>query len=214
MNSYEAEMGLSWRASFDGLRSSADPFALFGSWLAEAKKTEADDANAMALTTVGTRGLPDVRMMLLNSYSADGLVFFSHLDSAKGAELASTPKAAAVFYWKSLRRQVRLRGPVERVEDARADSYFASRPRASQLAAWASRQSRPLQDRATLINAISELEFRYESRDLPRPPHWGGYRIVPLHMEFWINQPSRLHERLLFERTSSRAAWSKSQLFP
>ena len=214
MNSYEAEMALSWRASFDGLRSSADPVALFGSWLAEAKKTEPDDANVMALATVGTRGLPDVRMILLNSYSADGLVFFSHLDSAKGAELALTPKAAAVFYWKSLRRQVRLRGPVERVEDARADSYFASRPRASQLAAWASRQSRPLQDRATLINAISELEFRYESRDLPRPPHWGGYRIIPLHMEFWINQPSRLHERLLFERTSSRAAWSKSQLFP
>jgi pyridoxamine 5'-phosphate oxidase len=214
MNSYEAEMGLSWRASFDALRSSADPFALFGSWLAEAKKTEPGDANAMALATVGTRGLPDVRMILLNSYSADGLVFFSHLDSAKGAELALTPKAAAVFYWKSLRRQVRLRGPVEPVEDDRADSYFASRPRASQLAAWASRQSRPLQDRATLINAISELESRYASRDLPRPPHWGGYRIIPLHMEFWINQPSRLHERLLFERTSSRAAWSQSQLFP
>ena len=214
MNSYEAEMGLSWRASFDGLRSSADPFVLFGSWIAEAKKTEPEDANAMALATVGTSGLPNVRMILLNSYSTDGLVFFSHLNSAKGADLALTPKAAAVFYWKSLRRQVRLRGPVERVEDAQADSYFASRPRASQLAAWASRQSRPLQDRATLINAISELEFRYESRDLPRPPHWGGYRIIPLHMEFWINQPSRLHERLLFERTSSRAAWSKSQLFP
>ncbi|APG95225.1 pyridoxamine 5'-phosphate oxidase [Sinorhizobium americanum] len=214
MNSYEAEMGLSWRAFFDALRSSADPFVLSGSWLAEAKKTEPDDANAMALATVGTHGLPHVRMILLSSYGADGLVFFSHLDSAKGADLALTPKAAAVFYWKSLRRQVRLRGPVERVEEARADSYFASIPQASKLAAWASKQSSSLQDRATLINAMSELESRYASRDLPRPSHWGGYRIIPLHTEFWINQPSRLHERLLFERTSSRAAWSQSQLFP
>lgn len=214
MKSYEAETGPSRQASIETLRSSANPFTLFGSWLAEARKTEPDDPNAMALATVDASGLPDVRMILLNSYSADGLVFFSHLNSAKGVELALAPKAAAVFYWKSLRRQVRLRGPVERVEDDRADSYFASRSRASQLAAWASRQSRPLQDRATLMNAMSELEARYASRDVPRPPHWGGYQIVPLQMEFWINQPSRLHERLLFERTSSRAAWSQSQLFP
>ncbi len=191
-----------------------EPFRLFVAWLEEAKKSEPNDPNAMALATVDETGLPDVRMVLLNGFDERGFVFFTNTESAKGRELAGQPKAAAVFHWKSLRRQVRVRGPVERVSDAEADAYFASRPRLSQIGAWASQQSRPLEGRFALEAAVAATTARFGVSDVPRPPHWTGFRILPSAIEFWHDRPFRLHDRVTFQRAATGDAWSKTRLYP
>ena len=191
-----------------------EPFALFESWFAQAQASEPNDANAMALASVDGDGLPDVRMVLMKGFDMRGWVFYTNENSAKGLELAGCMKAAAVFHWKSLRRQVRLRGPVENVTDAEADAYFATRPRGSQAGAWASLQSRPLDGRATLQLAVQVVEARYEAKDVPRPPFWKGYRIKPVQIEFWQDQRSRLHDRIVFARSGETGAWTKTRLYP
>lgn len=192
----------------------SEPFALFAEWLAEAEKTEPNDPNAMTLATVDADGLPDARMVLLKGLDTRGFVFFTNTESAKGRELAATPKAALVFHWKSLRRQVRVRGTVERVTDAEADAYFATRPRLSQIGAWASSQSRPLEGRFALETAVAAATAKYALGTVPRPPHWTGFRIVPVAMEFWHDRPFRLHDRMQFRREGEGAAWTKTRLFP
>ncbi|MGC1303012.1 MAG: pyridoxamine 5'-phosphate oxidase [Caulobacteraceae bacterium] len=191
-----------------------EPFALFERWFAEAQQAEPNDPNAMALATVDADGLPDVRMVLLKGNDARGFVFYTNIESAKGGELAVHPKAALLFHWKSLRRQVRIRGPVEPVSDAEADAYFASRPRGSQIGAWASAQSRPLESRAALEQAVKDLEARYGEAPPPRPDYWRGYRVEPLAIEFWRDRRSRLHDRMLFRRDRLDAAWTTVKLYP
>jgi pyridoxamine 5'-phosphate oxidase len=190
----------------------ADPFALFETWLKAADAAEANDPNAMALATVDADGLPDVRMVLLKDFDRDGFVFYTNTLSAKGRELAANPKAALLFHWKSLRRQVRIRGDVEPVTQAEADAYFATRARHSQIGAWASEQSQPLPDRLALEKRVAEFGLKFGIGKVPRPPHWSGYRVKPLSMEFWRDRPFRLHERLVFQRVG--AAWTTSRLFP
>jgi pyridoxamine 5'-phosphate oxidase len=191
-----------------------DPFALFEQWFAEARTTEPNDPNAMALATADEDGLPDVRMVLLNGYDRRGFVFYTNLESAKGTMLTANPKAAIVFHWKSLKRQVRVRGPVERVAEAEADAYFASRPRDSQIGAWASEQSRPLDARATFEARIEAMKARFEGGQVPRPPHWTGLRIIPLRFELWHDRPFRLHDRIIFRRASADAPFEKTRLYP
>jgi pyridoxamine 5'-phosphate oxidase len=191
-----------------------DPFALFEEWLKEAEEREPNDPTAMALASVDEAGLPDVRMVLLKGHDARGFVFYTNFESAKGRELQSKPKAAAVFHWKSLRRQVRLRGPVLRVSDAEADAYFHSRARQSQLGACASDQSRPLDSRATLEARLKEVAARYPDGVVPRPPHWSGFRIVPLAIEFWQDGAFRLHDRVQFARSTEDKPWSRKRLYP
>jgi pyridoxamine 5'-phosphate oxidase len=190
----------------------AEPFALFAEWLGEATKSEPNDPNAMALATVDADGLPDVRMVLLKGFDTDGFVFYSHIASAKGRELAANPKAALLFHWKSLRRQVRVRGPVTPVSDAEADAYFASRPKQSQLGAWASKQSQPLESRMAFEKAIALAAAKYALGDVPRPPGWSGWRIAPQAIEFWHDRPFRLHDRILFTRDGDD--WRKTRLYP
>ena len=189
-----------------------DPFQLFDDWFAEAKASEPNDAEAMALATADAGGRPSVRMVLLKGHGPAGFVFYTNEESAKGAQLAANPRAALLFHWKSLRRQVRIEGPVERVAAADADAYFASRSRDSQLGAWASDQSRPLDSRATFERRFKEVQQRFEGADVPRPPHWGGYRVLPERIEFWSDRPHRLHERRLFERQDG--GWSEGLLYP
>jgi len=189
-----------------------DPLALFNAWLAEALASELNDANAMALATVDADGLPDVRMVLLKDADARGFVFYSNVESAKGRELAANPKAALLFHWKSLRRQVRVRGPVTPVSEAEADAYWATRARAAQLGAWASEQSRQLPDRLALEKRIAEFGLRFGLGKVPRPPHWTGFRVVPEAIEFWRNRPFRLHERLVFARAGD--GWTTHRLYP
>ncbi|MFG1478901.1 pyridoxamine 5'-phosphate oxidase [Xanthobacter sp. V4C-4] len=191
-----------------------EPFRLFSEWFADAGASEPNDPNAMTLATVDGDGLPDARMVLLKGVDAQGFVFFTNTESAKGQELAATPKAALVFHWKSLRRQVRVRGPVERVSEAEADEYFASRPRLSQIGAWASRQSRPLEGRFALEAAVAAATARYALGTVPRPPHWTGFRVVPVQMEFWHDRPFRLHDRVVFRRPGADTAWTRTRLFP
>lgn len=193
---------------------SGDPFALFSEWFAEAKASEPNDPDAMALATVDATGLPDVRMVLLKAADERGFVFYTNEQSAKGGELASNPKAALVLHWKSIRKQIRVRGAVERVSDADADKYFASRGRESRIAAAASDQSRPLDSRATFEARIAELQKRYDGKDVPRPAHWGGYRIVPAEIEFWQDRPHRMHDRIRFTRKDAKSAWQKTRLYP
>jgi pyridoxamine 5'-phosphate oxidase len=194
------------------LPDDADPIALFEQWFAEAKAKEVNDPNAMAVATSDESGLPDVRMVLLKDFSADGFTFYTNLESAKGRELAANPQAALLFHWKSLRRQVRVRGPVEQVGDAEADAYFATRARGSQIGAWASDQSRPLESRMALEKRIAAIGLKYGVAAPPRPPHWSGFRVIPRHMEFWRDRPFRLHERLVFDRAAER--WETGRLYP
>ena len=191
-----------------------DPVALFSDWFAEAEKSEPNDPNAMALATVDAHGLPDARMVLMKGFDRQGWVFYTNSHSAKGAELAGNMQAAVLFHWKSLRRQVRVRGPVEAVDAATSDEYFASRPRGSQIGAWASQQSQPLEARETLERAVDDFEAKFNHGAPPRPPHWLGYRIRPVHIEFWHDRRSRLHDRSVFSRPAPEAEWSRQRLYP
>jgi pyridoxamine 5'-phosphate oxidase len=189
-----------------------DPFALFDAWFAEAQASEPNDPNAMALATVGANGRPSARMVLLKGHGPDGFVFYTNRESRKAGEIAANPAAALLFHWKSLRRQVRIEGPLTFATDLESDAYFASRSRDSQLGAWASDQSRPLPDRATFEARFAEMQARFEGRDVPRPPHWGGYRLTPDHIEFWQDRAHRLHERRVFDRDSG--GWTEGLLYP
>jgi pyridoxamine 5'-phosphate oxidase len=189
-----------------------DPHALFEEWLAEARLTEPNDPTAMALATADAAGRPSVRMVLMKGHDENGFVFYSNLDSSKGGELADNPRAALLFHWKSLRRQVRVEGPVEPVSAAEADSYFATRARDSQLGAWASDQSRPLDVRATFEARYEAMRSRFESGEVPRPPRWSGWRVAPERIEFWSDRAHRLHERRLFTRSGD--GWSEGLLYP
>ncbi len=190
------------------------PFALFADWMAAAEKAEPNDPNAMALATTGTDGLPDVRMVLLKSYNSGGFVFYSNSESAKGQELAQNMKAALLFHWKSLRRQVRVRGLVERASDAEADAYFASRALQSRIGAWASQQSRPLESRFALQKAAAQYAAKFALGAVSRPPYWIGYRIVPIAIEFWSDGAFRLHDRIVFTRATPEDSWQKQRLYP
>ncbi|WP_294236488.1 pyridoxamine 5'-phosphate oxidase [uncultured Sphingomonas sp.] len=190
-----------------------DPFALFDAWFAEARASEINDSNAMALATVDASGQPSVRMVLLKGHDARGFVFYTNRESRKAQELGEGSKAALLFHWKSLRRQIRIEGPVSRVDDPESDAYFASRSRDSQLGAWASDQSRPLPDRATFEARFEDMRARFEGGEVPRPPHWGGYRVTPQRIEFWLDREHRLHERRIFTRTAE-GGWDEGLLFP
>jgi pyridoxamine 5'-phosphate oxidase len=194
------------------LLSEADPFELFNEWLREALAKEPGDANAMSLATVDADGMPDVRMVLLKEADHRGFVFYSNLQSAKGRQLAANPKAALLFHWKSLRRQVRIRGTVSPVSDEEADAYWDTRARPAQIGAWASDQSRPMQDRLALERRVVEVGLRFGLGKAPRPPHWSGFRVAPQVIEFWRDRPFRLHERLVFARAGE--GWTTRRLFP
>lgn len=192
----------------------SEPFALFGDWFSQACENEINDPSAMALSTVDPSGLPNIRMVLMKDWDDRGFVFYTNRQSAKGCELDASFKAAANFHWKSLRRQVRVRGPVEQVTDAESDAYFASRPRDARIGAWASQQSRPVESRFAFEKAIASYALKYPIGDVPRPPHWIGYRIRPVEMEFWHDRPYRLHDRIVFRRESPDGPWEKQRLFP
>lgn len=192
----------------------ADPIALFHEWFAEARASEINDPSAMALATADGDGMPNIRMVLLKEAGPNGFVFYTNLESAKSQELKGRPLAAVGFHWKSLRRQVRVRGPVEPVSEAEADAYFATRPRGSRIGAWASAQSRPLESPLALEKSVARYTARFGIGEIPRPPHWSGWRLVPVEMEFWRDRPFRLHDRLAFRRSSPDAPWTTSRLYP
>lgn len=193
--------------------ATADPFALFDTWFAQARASEPNDANAMALATADARGRPSVRMVLLKGHGPDGFVFYTNFEGRKAGEILANPHAALLFHWKSLRRQIRIEGPVSQVDDATADAYFATRSRDSQLGAWASDQSRPLADRATFEARFAEVVARYEGQPVPRPPHWSGFRVAPERIEFWLDRAHRLHERTVYEADGA-GGWRSAMLFP
>jgi pyridoxamine 5'-phosphate oxidase len=197
-----------------GFTERDDPFQLFTEWMADAEKSEPNDPNAMALSTVDDEGLPNVRMVLMKEFDERGFVFYTNFESQKGHEILATGKAAAVFHWKSLRRQVRVRGLTEQVTEAEADAYFKSRARDSKIGAWASQQSRPLTARFELETAVAMQTARFGIADIPRPPHWSGFRIKPLAIEFWHDRPFRLHDRVVFAREKPDGAWKKARLYP
>jgi pyridoxamine 5'-phosphate oxidase len=192
--------------------ASEDPISLFSGWLADARQKEPNDPNAMALATVDETGLPDVRMVLLKDVDPRGFVFYTNLESTKGVELIGQPKAALCFHWKSLRRQIRVRGDIEVVTEEEADAYFASRARDSRIGAWASDQSRPLESRFELEKKVAAFALKFGLGPIPRPPHWSGFRLLPSRIEFWRDRPFRLHDRLVFEKAG--AGWTTQRLYP
>lgn len=197
-----------------GFTERNDPFNLFREWFADAEKSEPNDPNAMALSTVDDAGLPNVRMVLLKEWDERGFVFYTNFESQKGQEILAAGKAAFVMHWKSLRRQVRVRGITEEVSTAEADAYFDSRPRDSRIGAWASQQSRPLTMRFELETAVATQTARFGFGAVPRPSHWSGFRIKPLAIEFWHDRPFRLHDRVVFRRESVGGDWTKARLYP
>jgi pyridoxamine 5'-phosphate oxidase len=203
----------SWLRSGD-FTEADEPLRLFAAWFEDARKAEPSDPEAMALATVDADGLPNVRMVLLKGFDERGFVFYSNEESQKGRELAANRKASLAFHWKSLRRQVRLRGTVTTVSADEADAYFASRPRSSQIGAWASRQSSPLESRHAFEKAIALNAAKFALGPVPRPPFWIGYRVTPTVMEFWHDRPFRLHDRIEFRRVDAGAAWTKTRLYP
>ncbi len=191
-----------------------DPFEQFRRWLSEAEAAEVNDANAMTLATADSDGRPSARIVLLKDFDARGFAFYTNTESQKGRHLEVNPFASLCFHWKSMRRQVRVEGPVISVSDLEADEYYASRPRGSRIGAWASQQSRPLADRPTLLAAVARFDAEYENRDVPRPSYWSGYRLTPMRIEFWQDGEFRLHDRFVFSRASDGAAWTVQRLFP
>jgi len=191
-----------------------EPLRLFSAWFAEAKRAEPVNPDAMALATIGADGLPNARMVLLKGFDERGFIFYTNLDSAKGHELAGAPKAALTFYWKSLQRQVRVRGDVEPVSAEEADTYFATRSRMAQIGAWASKQSAALESRLAFEKAVARYTAKFAIGAVPRPPHWSGYRVKPQEIEFWQERPFRLHDRIAFRRADAQAPWSKMRLYP
>jgi pyridoxamine 5'-phosphate oxidase len=190
-----------------------EPFTLFNEWYAEARTSEINDSNAMALATADADGRPSVRMVLLKGHGPDGFIFYTNFEGRKAGDLLVNPNAALLFHWKSLRRQIRIEGAVGRVDDATADAYFATRSRDSQLGAWASDQSRPLDSRATFMNRYADMNAKFEGQDVTRPPHWSGFRLIPRRIEFWQDREHRLHERWLYS-SDGKGGWSKGMLYP
>lgn len=191
-----------------------DPFEQFRRWFVEAEASEPNDPNAMTLATADIDGRPSARIVLLKDFDARGFTFYTNTESQKGRQLEVNPFAALCFHWKSVRRQIRIEGPMTGVTDAEADAYFASRPRGSRVGAWASQQSRPLADRPTLLAAVSRFEAEYEGQDVPRPSYWSGYRLTPLRIEFWHDGEFRLHDRFVFTRSHDGAPWTVQRLYP
>ena len=197
----------------DDFTAAEEPFRLFAAWMDEAMKSEPNDPNGLALATVDADGMPNVRMVLLKGFDEQGFVFYTNFESAKAKEILASMKAAMCFHWKSLRRQVRVRGDVEIVTDAEADAYFATRARGSRIGAWASKQSRPLESRFALEKAVAEYTLKFAVGEIPRPEHWSGFRLVPKTIEFWQDRPFRLHDRLVFSRAEG-SGWGKTRLYP
>ena len=197
-----------------GAAANSRPFALFRRWFAEAAEKEINDPDAVTLATVEASGMPDARAMLCKQVDGRGFVFYTNGQSAKGGEIAANPKAAILYHWKSLRRQVRARGPLTKVSDVESDAYFVTRPRISRIGAWASQQSRPLESRAKLEQAVADLTVKFGDGDIPRPPHWGGFRLTPIQIEFWRDGEYRLHDRVVFTRAHEGDPWRRERLYP
>jgi len=193
--------------------TASDPFALFDHWYAEARASEPNDSNAMALATVDPQGRPSMRMVLLKGHGPEGFIFYTNFESRKATDIMANPHVALLFHWKTLRRQIRIEGPVVRVDDAAADAYFASRSRDSQLGAWASDQSRPLADRQIFLDRFEAVRLRFEGGEVPRPAHWSGFRVIPEHIEFWQDREHRLHARTLYTSDGSHG-WHCGLLYP
>ena len=197
-----------------GIAAAQDPFELFSAWMKDAEKTEPNEANAMAVATADAQGRPNVRMVLLKAVDQRGFVFYTNFESAKGNEIKANPNAALNFHWKTVRKQVRVRGPVSVVSDAEADAYFSSRAKDSQIGAWASAQSRPMEGRWVFEKEIAKYALKYGLTGVPRPPYWSGYRVTPLEIEFWRDRPFRLHDRLVYRRASPAQPWRTERLYP